>query len=94
MELPPPWRRYLIAALLSVNPPVEPFKQLSGADRERIANSKKSGYRNGSARLDLLPMTSRETKPNHIFLGKSLGSTKPFHPFSKGCEELFFVDQA
>jgi len=81
-------------ALLSINPPIEPFDQLRGADRECITNAEKSGNRDGPTRLDLLPMASRETKSNHIFLGKSLGPTKLSHPFSKGCEELFLVDQA
>jgi hypothetical protein len=84
----------LIAALLSVNPPIESFNQLRGTYRECIANAEKSGDRDGPARLDLLPMASRETKSNHVFLGKSLGPAKLFHSLSKGCEELSLVDQA
>jgi len=82
------------ATLLSVNPPIETFNQLRGANRECIANAEKSGNRDGAACLDLLPMASRETKSNHIFLGKPPGSTKLFHPLSQGCEELFLVDQS
>ena len=82
------------ASLLSVNPAIEPFNQLPGAYRERIAYAEKSGNRDGSARLDLLPMASRETKSNHIFLGERLGLAQSFHTFSKSCEELFVVDQA
>jgi hypothetical protein len=83
-----------LAALFPVNPPIEPFNQLRGAYRECIAYAEKSGHRDGTARLNLLPMASRETKSNHIFLGKSLGSAEFFHSFSKGSEELFLVDQA
>jgi hypothetical protein len=81
-------------SLFSVNPAIEPFNQLCGAYRECIAYTKKGSNCDGSTRLDLLPMASRETKSNHIFLGESLGLAEPFHPFSKGCEELFLVDQA
>jgi hypothetical protein len=82
------------ASLLSVNPAIKPLYQLCGANRECVAYTQKSGNRYGSACLDLLPMASREPKPNHIFLGESLGLSEPFHPFSKGCKELVLVDQA
>jgi hypothetical protein len=84
----------LVAALLPVNPPIKPFNQLRRTYRERIAYAEKGGNRDGSARLDLLPMASRETKSNHIFLGKPLGPAELFHSFSKGCDKLFLVDQA
>jgi hypothetical protein len=80
--------------LLPVNSPIKPFNQLRSADRERIAYAEKRGNRDGTPRLNLLPMASGETKANHIFLGKSLGPAELFHPFSKGSEELFLVDQA
>ncbi len=82
------------ASLLSVNPAIKSFYQLRGAYRECVAYTQKSGNCYGSARLDLLPMASREPKPNHIFLGESLGLSEPFHPFSKGYKELVLVDQA
>lgn len=81
-------------ALFSVDSPIKPFNQLRGSNRECIAYAEKSGNRDGTARLNLLPMTSGETKSNHIFLGKSLGPAELFHPFPKGSEELSFVDQA
>jgi hypothetical protein len=78
----------------AVNPPIEPFNQLRRPYRERIAYAEKGGNRDGSARLDLLPMASSETKSDHIFLGKSLGPAELFHSFSEGREKLFVVDQA
>jgi hypothetical protein len=82
------------ALLLSVNPTIKSFYQLRGAYRECVAYTQKSGNCYGSARLDLLPMASRETKPNHVFLGESLGLSELFHPFSKGSKELALVNQA
>jgi len=80
--------------LLPVNSPIKAFNQLRDAYRECIAYAEKCGNRDGATRLNLLPMASRETKANHILLGKSLGPAEPFHSFSKGSEELFLVDQA
>ena len=80
--------------LLPVNSPIKPFNQLRSTDRERIAYAEKRGNRDGTPRLNLLPMASGETKSNHIFLGKSLGPAELFHPFPKGSEELFLVDHA
>jgi hypothetical protein len=84
----------ICAALFPVNSPIKPFNQLRGAYRECIAYAEKRANRDGTTRLNLLPMASRETKSNHIFLGKSLGLAELFHPFSKRSEELFLVDQA
>jgi len=81
-------------ALFPVNSPIKPFNQLRGAYRECIAYAEKSGDRDRTARFNLLPMASRETKSNHILLGKSLGPAELLYSFSKGSKELFLVDQA
>jgi hypothetical protein len=84
----------ICSTLFPVNSPIKTFNQLRSANRECIAYAEKRGNRDGTTRLNLLPMASRETKSNHIFLGKSLGPAELFHSFSKGSEELLLVDHA
>ncbi len=80
--------------LLSVDSTVKTFEQMGSTDGEGIADAEKRSDGDRPARLDLLPMTSRKTESNHIFLRKALGLPQPFHAFSEGCKELSLIDQA
>jgi len=64
-----PWsneaiHNFLIAVYLSVCA----TDNHGNSNFERIANPQKSGHCDWSTRFDLLPMASRESERNHIFL--------------------------
>ena len=80
--------------LFSVNAAIEPLNQLRGPYGECIAYPEEGGDGDGPTGFYLLPMTSRETKSDHVFLSEPPGLAQPFYALSQGGKELFVIDQA
>jgi hypothetical protein len=59
-----------------------------------IADAKKSGDRDRSARLDLLPMTGREAKGNHVFLAVPVPSAQLSNALTQFLEEFGVIHHA
>lgn len=67
---------------------------MRSADRKSVTNAEHRRQRDWPARLNLLPMASGEAKPNHVFLGKTLGCPELLYSLTERTKELFLIDQA
>ena len=80
------------AISLPVDSLVQPANQAFGGHFEHAADSQQRRHGDGAASLDLLPVASRESARNHVFL-RVIGSlSELLHPPSKGTKELGVVD--
>lgn len=72
------WVRHVLRlqALLAVDPPVETSDQTLHRDVKYLTNAERGSHRDRSSGFDLLPVTRREAKQNHILLAITSRSTK------------------
>jgi hypothetical protein len=80
--------------LLPVNAAIQSFKQLCGSDGEGVTDAQQGRERDGSSRLNLLPMAGGKAKPDHVFLGEAAGFAQLLYPLTEDTKELFLIDQA
>jgi hypothetical protein len=83
-----------LGVLFSINAAIQPSKQLRSTDSEGVTNAEHSRHRDRPPRLDLLPMASGKAKPDHIFLGETVGCAQLLYSLTEGTKELFLIDQA
>lgn len=83
-----------LSDLFPINAAIQSFKQLCSSDTEGVADSEQSRYRNGSAGLNLLPMSGGKAKSNHILLGEAARFAQLLYPFAEAQKKLFLIDQA
>jgi hypothetical protein len=86
--------RWTSGSLFSVNATIQPFKQLCSLHGEGVTDAEQGRDRDGSTRLNLLPMASGKAKPNHVFLSETVGFAQLLYSLAEGTKELFLIDQA
>jgi hypothetical protein len=83
---------------VALSAPINSFVQAANdsidSDFQDIANAEKSCYCDWATSLDLLPVSGRETKRNHVFLGVSISSTRFSNTPSEYPEELGVIYHA
>src|SRR6266849_2571363 len=80
--------------LVSVDAGIESPHKAFDTNSERMADSQQSVYRNRTANLALLPMTSREPKANHVFLAVDVFLAQLSDPAAECPEEPFLIHHA
>lgn len=77
---------------LLVHAPVQPFYQPRSTYTKGSGDFQEGSYCDGSPRLDLLPMSGRKAKTDHVFLGISMGLTQLLDSSPKSPKELSFIN--
>jgi hypothetical protein len=82
---------YLFVLFL-IDSTVESLDKFGGSNSQGIANAQQRPNGDRPPRLDLLPMASREAKPNHVFLRIPFSLPQLSHTLAEGAKELSFIN--
>jgi hypothetical protein len=82
---------YLFVLFL-IDSTVESLDKFGGSNSQAIANAQQRPNGDRPPRLDLLPMASREAKPNHVFLRIPFSLPQLSHTLAEGAKELSFIN--